>query len=201
MQATRPPGAPGSGIRGLASFEPRARPARGARSARPVAAAVAAALATTGGALTAAACRAPQPPESASTQAATEVEHIVPPGVSRLPVFTPAVRVGNLIFLSGAVGVKPGTLELVEGGIAAETRQTLENLRTVLQAAGADLKDAVKCTVFLADIADYAAMNQVYAEFFPENPPARSTVAGSGLALGARVEIECIAAVGTRSGT
>lgn len=140
-------------------------------------------------------CRAPQEQPPAEAPALPQVEVIVPPGVSRLPVFSPAVRVGNLIFLSGAIGVTPGTLELVEGGVRPETRQTLENLRTVLQAAGADLDDAVKCTVFLADIADYAAMNEVYGEFFPENPPARSTVAGSGLALGARVEIECIAAV------
>lgn len=153
------------------------------RSARPlVRATLGLSLALAG--LTACAARQPAPPRR---------EVITPPGVSRLAVFSPAVRVGNLLFLSGAIGVKPGTLELVPGGIRAETRQTLENLRSVLRAAGADLDDAVKCTAFLADIADYAAMNEVYAEFFPRDPPARSTVAGSGLALGARVEIECIA--------
>lgn len=202
MHATAPSPTTPRAIPTTAGLEPRPQPPTGGHRTRPATAAITALFAATAGALAPAACRAPQTSATAGAQAqaATEVEHIVPPGVSRLPVFTPAVRVGNLIFLSGAIGVKPGTLELVEGGVAAETRQTLENLRTVLQAAGADLKDAVKCTVFLADIADYAAMNEVYAQFFPENPPARSTVAGSGLALGARVEIECIAAVPNRSG-
>ena len=125
--------------------------------------------------------------------AAAEIEHIYPEGVERLPVFTPAVRLGDVLYLSGAIGTKPGELALVEGGIQAETRQTLENIRTVLHAAGADLEDVVKCTVFLADIGEYAAMNEVYGAFWGGTPPARSAVAGSGLALGARVEIECIA--------
>ena len=121
-------------------------------------------------------------------------EIITPEGVTRLPVFSPAVRSGDFIFLSGAIGTRPGEMHVVEGGVKAETRQTFENIKTVLAAAGATLDDVVKCTVFLADIADYAAMNEAYLEFFPENPPARSAMAGSGLALGAKVEIECIAA-------
>lgn len=136
------------------------------------------------------------PPEMRASQedaSLAEIEHIYPEGVERLPVFTPAVRVGGLLFLSGAIGTRPGELALVEGGIQPETRQALENVRTVLQAAGADLEDVAKCTVFLADIDDYAAMNEVYGAFWGGTPPARSAVAGSGLALGARVEIECIA--------
>lgn len=119
----------------------------------------------------------------------------VPGAVSGLP-FSPAVRVGNTIYLSGQIGNKIGTRELVPGGVAAETRQTLENIRTVLEAAGSSLDRVIKCTVFLADIGDYGAMNEVYASVFPNDPPARSTVAGSGLALGARVEIECMAVAG-----
>lgn len=121
---------------------------------------------------------------------------IQPEGVPRLPVFSSAVRSGDLIFLSGAIGAVPGVdpPRLVEGGIVPETRRTMENLRTVLAAAGATLDDVLKCTVFLADMADYAAMNETYIQFFESDPPARSALAASGLALGARVEIECIAA-------
>ncbi len=114
--------------------------------------------------------------------------------VTSLPVFSPAIRSGDFIFLSGQIGVKPGTMEVVPGGVGPETRQAMENIRTVLGAAGADLDDVVKCTIFLADMRDYQAMNAVYAQYFPKDPPARSAMAGSGLALGARVEIECIAA-------
>ena len=121
-------------------------------------------------------------------------EVIAPEGsrIGSLP-FSPAVRAGDFIFLSGAVGNRPGTTQLVSSEVGAQTRQTMENLRTVLRSAGADLDDVVKCTVFLVDMRDYAAMNAVYASFWDGAPPARSTVAGSGLAVGARVEIECIA--------
>jgi len=127
----------------------------------------------------------------------TRRQIIQPEGVARLPVFSSAIRSGDFIFLSGALGAVPGVTppQLVEGGIEAETRQTMENIITVLDAADATLADLIKCTVFLADIDDYAAMNSVYLEYFPSDPPARSAMAGSGLALGALVEIECIAAV------
>lgn len=129
--------------------------------------------------------------------AAAQERQVVRMGsIQGLP-FSPAVRVGNLIFLSGQVGARPGTRELVPGGVTAETRQALENIRAVLAAAGSSMERVVKCTVFLADIAEYAQMNGVYATFFPTDPPARSTVAGSGLALNARVEVECIALAGS----
>lgn len=128
--------------------------------------------------------------------AAQEKEVLKVPGAVQGLPFSPAVRVGNVLYLSGQIGNRIGTRELVPGGVAAETRQTLENIRTVLEASGSSLDRVFKCTVFLADIADYGAMNEVYAGFFPKDPPARSTVAGSGLALGARVEIECMATAG-----
>ena len=118
----------------------------------------------------------------------------MPRAIEGLP-FSTAVRVGHMLYLSGQIGTVPEQ-GLVSGGIGPETRQTLENIKTVLEYAGSSLDRVVKCTVFLVDIADYSAMNEVYRAFFPENPPARSTVAGSGLALGARVEIECMALVG-----
>jgi len=115
------------------------------------------------------------------------------PGEVRGLPFSSAVRVGNTLYLSGQIGNVPGTRQLADTGIAGQTRQALENIKAVLASAGSSLDRAVKCTVFLADIKDYAAMNTVYATYFPKDPPARSTVAGSGLALGARVEIECLA--------
>ncbi len=107
--------------------------------------------------------------------------------------FSEAVRVGDLLFLSGMVGTKPGTTELAEGGIAGETRQTMENIKAALGRHGASMDRVVKCTVMLADIAEWPAMNEVYVTFFPGDKPARSAFGASGLALGARVEIECIA--------
>lgn len=145
------------------------------------------------------ACQAQEPPGTPELRSAGEVdpgpriEVIQPEGMARLPVFSSAIRAGGFIFLSGAIGTVGESLALIEGGAAAETRQTMENVQAVLEAAGASLDDVVKCTVFLADMADYQAVNEVYAEFFPSRPPARSAVAGSGLALGARVEIECLA--------
>lgn len=108
--------------------------------------------------------------------------------------FSQAVRVGDLVFLSGALGNAPGTLDLAPGGIEAETRQTMENIQATLESFGLGLEDVVKCTVMLADIAEWPAFNTVYRTFFEPPFPARSAFAASGLALGARVEVECIAA-------
>lgn len=114
--------------------------------------------------------------------------------MSDLP-FSEAVRVDNMLYLSGQIGVKPGTTELVEGGIQPETKQTMENIRSTLERRGSSMDRIVKCTVFLADIEEWPSMNEVYRTYFPDNPPARSAMAASGLALGARVEIECMAVV------
>jgi 2-iminobutanoate/2-iminopropanoate deaminase len=127
---------------------------------------------------------------------AQEKEVIQMPGSLEGLPFSTAVRVGDLLFLSGQIGTLPGTRELAPGGVAAETRQTLENIKTVLEYAGSSMDRVVKCTVFLLDIDDYAAVNEVYATYFPVDPPARSALAGSGLALGSSVEIECIAVAG-----
>ena len=117
------------------------------------------------------------------------------PGTEELDLpFSSAVRVGNLVFLSGAIGYDRAAGGVVEGGIQAETRQTLENISQNLALAGSSMDKVVKCTVFLADMAEWGAMNEIYRTFF-ENPPARSAFGASGLALDARVEIECIAVV------
>jgi len=131
-----------------------------------------------------------------ATLVAQEKETIQMPGSLEGLPFSSAVRVGDMIYLSGQVGAMPNTRELAPGGVAGETKQTLENIKRVLEYAGSSLDRVVKCTVFLQDINDYAAMNEIYASYFQEEPPARSTVAGSGLALGAQVEIECIALAG-----
>lgn len=107
--------------------------------------------------------------------------------------FSEAVRVGNTLYLSGQIGVQPGSLTLVPGGMSAEARQTMENIRTTLTAHGYAMSDVVKCTVMLADMADWPAFNAVYQTFFAPPFPARSALGANGLALGARVEVECMA--------
>ena len=111
---------------------------------------------------------------------------------ARLP-FPDGVRIDNLVILSGQIGVRPGTLTLVEGGIEAETRQTFENLRLTLQAHGMKLSDIVRVQVMLADMSEWQRFNAVYLEFFPDASPARSAFGANGLALGARVEVEVFA--------
>jgi len=112
----------------------------------------------------------------------------------KLP-FSDAVRVGRMLYLSGKIGNIPGTMQLAEGGIQGETRQALENIKASLEKHGSSMAEVVKCTVFLADIAEWGAMNEIYMEYFHTNPPARSAVGTSGLALNSRVEIECMATV------
>jgi len=107
--------------------------------------------------------------------------------------YSQAIRTENLVFTAGQIGLNPATMEIVAGDVEAQTRQVLTNLKHVLEAADSGLNYVVKTTVFLADMADFAAMNAVYTEFFPENPPARSTVAVKGLPKGGLVEIEAVA--------
>jgi reactive intermediate/imine deaminase len=116
-------------------------------------------------------------------------------GNTSLP-FSAAVRVGDMLYLSGQLGTDAAGA-LVKGGIEPETRQAMENIRQVLEANGSSMDRVVKCLVMLADMAEWGAMNQVYVTFFPHHLPARSAMGASGLALGARVEIECMAVVGT----
>jgi 2-iminobutanoate/2-iminopropanoate deaminase len=113
------------------------------------------------------------------------------PGSQALP-FVEAVRVGDMLYLSGQLGTD-STGRLVPGGIGPETRQALTNIAAVLGRHGSDLDHIVKCTVMLADIGDWAAMNQVYLTFFRSHRPARSAFGTTGLALGARLELECMA--------
>ena len=125
----------------------------------------------------------------------TEPQFLTSPAMEALP-FSEAVRVGDLLFLSGQIGNRPGTLDLAPGGIEAETRQTLQNIKATLERHGSSMDRVVKCTVFMADIIEWGQMNEIYVQYFPGNKPARSALGASGLALGARLEIECIAVVG-----
>ena len=119
------------------------------------------------------------------------VEFLARPGAAG--PFSEAVRVGDIVFLSGVLGTD-STGRLAPGGIGPETQQALENVKAVLARNGLTMDRVVKCTAMLADIAEWAAMNRVYAGYFPGPKPARSAFAGSGLVLGARIELECIAA-------
>jgi 2-iminobutanoate/2-iminopropanoate deaminase len=109
--------------------------------------------------------------------------------------YSVAVQTGQLVYTAGQIGLNPETGEIVPGGVEAETRQVLTNLKNVLESAGSSLGDVVKTTVFLRDMADFSKMNAIYGEFFAQNPPARSTVAVAGLPKGCSVEIEAVAAL------
>lgn len=148
-----------------------------------------------------AACGPPRSGDSRPPQAAAAAE----PRVSYLTTeeqralnlpFSEAVRVGDMLYLSGQVGNVPGTLDLAPGGIQPETRQSMQNIQAVLERYGSSLDRVVKCTVMIDDMAEWSAMNEVYIEFFPTHKPARSAIGADGLALGAKVEIECWATFG-----
>ena len=125
--------------------------------------------------------------------AQTPVVEFRPGTAGSLGPFSEAVRVDGLLFLSGMIGTD-STGTLVKGGIGPETRQTLENIKSALVRNGVAMDRVVKCTVFLADIGEWPAMNEVYRTYFPQNKPARSALGGASLVRNARVEIECIAA-------
>lgn len=107
--------------------------------------------------------------------------------------YSQAIRTDSMVYTAGQIALDPATAELVAGGVEDQTRQVLNNLRNVLEAAGSSLDLVVKTTVFLKDMNDFPKMNSIYAEFFGENPPARSTVAVAGLPKGGLVEIEAVA--------
>ena len=128
-------------------------------------------------------------------RSAPEIEFLAEPGTENLGLpFSAAVRVDDMLYLSGMIGNRPGTLELAPGGIEGQTRQTMENIKAAVEQFGSSMDRIVKCTVFLADMAEWQAMNEVYVTYF-ETPPARSALGASGLALDGRIEIECIAVV------
>jgi 2-iminobutanoate/2-iminopropanoate deaminase len=114
----------------------------------------------------------------------------VPP--ARVPL-SQAIKVGDWVFASGQLGIDPRTGRLAEGGIKAETRQVCENLKAVLEAAGSSLARVVKVTIYMTDLGELLAMNEVFSEYFRADPPARTTFQAAGLVAGARVEIEAIA--------
>lgn len=133
---------------------------------------------------------------SASPHPAAVPEFLVSARAAELSLpFSEAVRAGDFLFLSGQIGIVPGQLELVPGGIGPEAAQTLDNIKAILERHGSSLDEVVKCTVFLADIGEWPAFNTVYRTYFARHFPARSALAASGLALGARVEVECMALV------
>ena len=110
--------------------------------------------------------------------------------------FSEAVRVGNTLYLSGEVGIVPRTMQLVPGGLKPQARQAMDNIKTVLEAQGLGMRDLVKCTVMLADMSKWDEFNEVYKSYFHGRYPARSAMGVNGLAIGAQVEVECLAAFG-----
>jgi reactive intermediate/imine deaminase len=143
-----------------------------------------------------AACESSALRQGGREPAEQRIDFIVPADSWPYP-FSPAVRAGGFLFLSGQIGTRMenGAVTLVPGGIEAETRQTMENIKDILTRNGSSLERVTKCTVMIADMSEWPRMNAVYATYFPGPKPARSALGANGLALNARVEIECIALV------
>jgi 2-iminobutanoate/2-iminopropanoate deaminase len=139
-------------------------------------------------------------PAQTSAAPMTGRDVLNPQGLAPLvPAYSVAIRSGDQIFVSGMTGIKPGTQDIVDGGITPQTRQTLENIRTAVESGGATMADVDECTVFLRNMADYAAMNAVYVEFFRSAPPARAALAVTALPRpAALVEIKCSARIRKR---
>lgn len=116
-------------------------------------------------------------------------------GIKPLGPYTPAIRIGDFLFISGQIGIEPGSGKLAPGGVAAEAKQLLENLSGLVKAGGSSMDKVVKTTIFLTNIADFATVNEIYAQYFPSEPPARSTIQVAALPGGALVEIEAIASI------
>ena len=132
-----------------------------------------------------------------SAWADVEVEYLASDRAKSLNLpFSEAVRVGDMLYLSGQLGNLPGTLDLAPGGIEGQTRQVMANIQRILEANGSALDRIVKCTVMMADMAEWPKLNEIYVTYFPGPKPARSAFGAAGLAVGARVEIECWATVG-----
>ena len=128
----------------------------------------------------------------AFTVSAAEVEYLNSEATASIELpFSDAVRVGDVIILSGQLGTMPGELRLVEGGIAAETHQIFANINRILEQQGSSLDKVFKCTVMMEEIGEWPAFNEIYVTYFPGNKPARSAFGADGLALGAAVEMEC----------
>jgi reactive intermediate/imine deaminase len=131
-----------------------------------------------------------------SAKAQSDPDFFPMPSTGGTPLpFSAAVRFGKTLYVSGQIGNQPGTLTLAPGGIAAEARQALENIKSILERHDSSMDQVVKCTVFMADIKEWPAFNEVYRDFFKAHYPARSALAASGLAFNARTEVECIAAL------
>ena len=131
--------------------------------------------------------------EQRLVELAIELPPVRPPAGA----YAPAVRTGDLLFVSGQIGTRleNGAPVLIAGGIEPETRQTLDNIRAIVERAGTSMDRVVKCMVMLADMADWPRVNEIYATYFPGPKPARSAFGATALALGARVEIECTAQI------